>query len=120
VKVKLDENLPIDAAAVVASFGHDVDTVVGEGLQGADDDTVVNAAAADGRMLFSLDRGLADTRIRPAGSHPGIVALRTGDQATAAVMGVLRTFLENHDIDNMSGCIVVVRGHLVRVRRPEE
>ena len=119
MKVKLDENLPADAEALVAGFGHDTETVVGEGLRGAEDDVVVAAAAAEGRMLLSLDRGLADIRIRPPGSHAGIIVFRPLDQAAATVLDAVRTFLENHDLADMAGCIVIVRGHLVRIRRPE-
>jgi hypothetical protein len=32
VKFKLDENLPVSAASVLAAAGHDVDTVPGEHL----------------------------------------------------------------------------------------
>jgi hypothetical protein len=34
VKFKLDENLPVSAAGVLAAAGHDVDTVPGEHLAG--------------------------------------------------------------------------------------
>jgi uncharacterized protein DUF5615 len=37
VKFKLDENLPVSAAAPLAGWGHDVDTVAAEGLTGAAD-----------------------------------------------------------------------------------
>jgi len=40
VKFKLDENLPVSAAAVLAEVGHDVDTVSAEGLTGATDPDV--------------------------------------------------------------------------------
>lgn len=35
--VKLDENLPVSAASVLAAAGHDVDTVPGEQLAGRPD-----------------------------------------------------------------------------------
>jgi hypothetical protein len=62
VRFKLDENLPVSSAAIVASAGHDVDTVTEEGLIGAPDRDVVAAATAAGRVLISLDRGLGDIR----------------------------------------------------------
>ncbi|MGH9105345.1 MAG: hypothetical protein ACRDZX_05815, partial [Acidimicrobiales bacterium] len=34
VRVKLDENLPADAADVLRAKGHDVETAAGEGLAG--------------------------------------------------------------------------------------
>jgi hypothetical protein len=46
VKFKLDENLPISSAAILSSAGHDVDTVIDEGLIGAPDQDVTAAAHA--------------------------------------------------------------------------
>ena len=67
MKIKLDKNLPVSAAAVLQAAGHDVDTVIAEGLTGAPDPHVVAAATAAGRILISLDRGLGDIRsYRPA------------------------------------------------------
>jgi Domain of unknown function (DUF5615) len=66
VKFKLDENLPASSAAVLASAGHDVDTVTAEGLTGAPDQDVVTAATAADRILISLDVGMADIRAYPA------------------------------------------------------
>ena len=80
MRFKLDENLPVSSAAILASSGHDVDTVGQEGLSGAPDPDVVAAATAVGRVLISLDVGLADIRAYPPGSHAGIVVLRLTDQ----------------------------------------
>lgn len=76
MKFKLDENLPASATTILASAGHDVDTVPGEGLTGAPDPDVVSAATGAGRILVSLDVGLGDIRAYPPGSHAGIVVLR--------------------------------------------
>src|SRR6516165_10054480 len=51
VKFKLDENVPVLAAAILISAGHDVDTVIEEGLIGARDQDVVGAATAVERAL---------------------------------------------------------------------
>jgi hypothetical protein len=48
VKFKLDENLPVSAASVLAAAGHDVDTVPGEHLAGRPDQEVVVASTASG------------------------------------------------------------------------
>jgi predicted nuclease of predicted toxin-antitoxin system len=70
VKFKLDEKLPVSSARLLAKSGHDVDTVAAEGLTGAADRDVV-AAAAEERVLITLDRGLGDLRAYPPGSHAG-------------------------------------------------
>ena len=62
MKFKLDENLPVSSARSLAKSGDDVDTVAAEGLTGAADPDVVAAAAAEERVLITLDRGLGDPR----------------------------------------------------------
>jgi predicted nuclease of predicted toxin-antitoxin system len=119
VRIKLDENLPRDAGDLLTDLGHAVDTVADEGLVGGKDETVVAAAAREQRLLLSLDRGLGDIRTYPPGSHAGIVVLRPEDQATPSVLATVRALAEHHDLDALKGCVVVVRGHLVRIRRPE-
>jgi len=67
VKFKLDENLPVSSAAILTSADQNVDIVTDEGLTGAPDHDVVAAATAAGRILISLDRGLATSaHTRPA------------------------------------------------------
>ena len=72
---KIDENLPTELADDLRQPGHDADTVLGEGLRGAKDPAVVEAARASDRILFTLDKGIAGVVLfRPdtsgqAGSH---------------------------------------------------
>ena len=46
MKIKLDENLPASATAILRAAGHDVDTVVSEGLTGAPDPDTADTTAA--------------------------------------------------------------------------
>ena len=55
MKLKLDENLGHRAAEQCRQAGHDVDTVVDDGLASADDDKVHRAAATEGSVLVTLD-----------------------------------------------------------------
>jgi predicted nuclease of predicted toxin-antitoxin system len=68
VKFKLDENLPVSSAAILADAGHDVDTIGQEGLRGAPDPEVVAAA---GRVLVSLDVRLGGIRATRPAVMPG-------------------------------------------------
>lgn len=118
MKVKLDENLPMSASQILAEFGHDVETVVGEGLAGRDDSAVLAAASNEDRLLVTLDRGFGDARVYPPGSHSGIIILRLDSQTRSSVLATLSSLTTHHDLDDFRGCIVIVRGHIVRVRRP--
>lgn len=53
MKFKLDENLPVSSAAILANAGHDVDTVPSEGMAGAPDQDVVAAATQAGRSHYT-------------------------------------------------------------------
>jgi len=118
VKIKLDENIPVSTSQVLMEIGHDVETAIGEGLAGHDDPTVLAAASAEERLLVTLDRGFGDVRAYPPGSHGGIVVLRPDSQAVSSVLSTVSSLTTHHDLEQFRGCIVIVRGHLVRVRRP--
>jgi predicted nuclease of predicted toxin-antitoxin system len=119
LRLKLDENLPRLARTAAASLGHDVDTVVDEGLGGAGDPDVLAAAVSANRFLITLDRGLGDTRRYPLGSHAGIAVLRVDSEDVTTVTAALQNFRAHDDLGDLTGCLVVVRGALIRVRRPD-
>ena len=118
MRVKLDENIPFRAGAILADAGHDVDTVVDEGLAGADDPTVSAAATVEERLVVTLDRGFGDIRRYPPGSHAGILVLRVDDQAAPAVARAVEQLLGSVVLDELVGCVSVFRDGELRVRRP--
>lgn len=118
MKFKLDENLPVSSSAILASAGHDVDTVAAEGLVGAPDQDVVAAATAVGRILISLDRGLGDIRAYPPGTHAGIVVLRLTDQSAAAAIKAVTDLATLTDPDSLAGAVSVLQRGLLRIRHP--
>ena len=75
MKIKLDENIPVDLAATLGE-SNDVDTVQSEGLQGRDDRTIWAAAQAEGRFLVTQDLDFSDLRQFLPGTHCGILLLR--------------------------------------------
>jgi predicted nuclease of predicted toxin-antitoxin system len=118
VKFKLDENLPVSSAAILTNAGHDVDTVIAEGLVGAPDQDVVAAATAADRILISLDRGLGDIRAYPPGSHAGIVVLRLTDQSAATASKAVGDLATLADPDSLAGAVAVLQQGLLRIRHP--
>ena len=118
MRFKLDENLPVSSAAILAGSGHDVDTVGQEGLSGAPDPEVVAAAAAAGRVLVSLDVGLGDIRAYPPGSRAGIVVLRLTDQSAPAVGKAVSDLAALTNADGLAGAVSVLQRGLLRIRHP--
>ena len=117
MRVKLDENIPRSARQVLIAAGHEVDTVVDEDLGGASDPQVVAAAAADERLLITLDRGLGDIRAYPPGSHAGILVLRRSDQSARTVAAALAEVVAGHDLNTLAGTVTVAQRSLLRIRR---
>ena len=76
MKFKLDENLPVELVTDLRGLGHDADTVTGEGLRGAADPAVVEAALAADRILFTLDKGIANLQRYPIRQYAGVVLSR--------------------------------------------
>lgn len=119
MKLKLDENLPRDLTTDLSSRGHDIDTVLDEQLGGEDDPVVVRTANREGRMVFTLDRGVGDVRRYPPGSHPGIMVLRPRSQDPESLLHLVDRFFQHHDLGQLRGCIVIVEPQRVRIRRPD-
>ena len=91
-----------------------MDTVVAEGLTGAADPHVVSAAAAEGRVLITLDRGLGGIRAYPPGSHAGIVVLRLTDQSALAVSEMVTELANWADLDALFGAVAVLQQGVLR------
>src|SRR5437660_11963178 len=82
VQLKVDENISRRGVELLKTAGHDVTTVVEQGLQGASDEAVLDAAADEKRVLVTLDRGFGQILPRAETGTPGIVGLECGKQTT--------------------------------------
>src|SRR5437016_13358564 len=76
MRFKLDENLPRELADDPRRLGHDPDSIVEEGLSGAKDRTVLQAARTAGAVLLTLEKGIASLLQHPVHEHAGVVLLR--------------------------------------------
>jgi predicted nuclease of predicted toxin-antitoxin system len=69
VKFKIDENLPVEAAAILVSAGFAADTIDDEGLSGAEDSVVITRTRFENRILVTLDLDFASIQAYPAGTR---------------------------------------------------
>ena len=117
MRIKLDENVPADLAESLADIGHDVDTVVGEGLRGRLDAIVWDAARAEQRFFITQDLDFSDVRAFQPGSHPGVMVVRLHAPTRRRLLDRVRAVIDSIDIATWAGCLVVVSDHRIRVRR---
>jgi hypothetical protein len=90
VKFKLDENLPVELVTDLHGLGHDADTVMDDGLCGAADPSVLAVALAADRILFTLDKGIANLHRYPIHEHAEVVLFRPDTWGRGAVIAFVR------------------------------
>jgi len=73
---KLDENLDPRIGLLLAEGGHDVETVISEGMSGRSDDELYAVCRRECRTLVTLDLDFANPLRFPPEGMMGIVVLR--------------------------------------------
>ena len=118
MRIKLDENLPVELADDLRSLGHLVDTVADEGVEGRADPLVADAARQARRCLFSLDKGLGDIRRYVPKAYYGIVLFRFKRAGRNAVRrGVLDLLPAIEARQPSRGLLLVAGDSGIRVRK---
>jgi predicted nuclease of predicted toxin-antitoxin system len=107
MRLKLDENLPVTAAALLSARGYDVDTVRDEGLTGHPDDAVWRSAQAEARFLVTQDLDFSDTRKFAPGTHHGILLVRLPDSEQWRVSDYLVAWFSDPEAGGWARCVVV-------------
>jgi predicted nuclease of predicted toxin-antitoxin system len=117
VKLKTDENLPESIAAILLAAGHDVTTVLGEGLGGVADPRVAAVCRKEQRALVTLDRGLGDIRTYPPADYHGIIVLRVPDQSIPELRAFIQRLLPLLEEQSVAGALWILDERRVRIRR---
>jgi len=115
MRVKLDENIPVEAGAALASLGHDSDSVFDEHLTGESDERVSAAARAAGRVLITQDLDFSDLRSL-ASPLPGILLLRLHDPNRRALIRRISGIFASGIVESWAGKLVVASDHKIRIR----
>lgn len=118
MKIKLDENLPIDLVDLLVAFQHDVHTVLGERLAGKSDSQIFHAASSEDRLLITQDLDFSDIHRFKPGTHPGILLVRLRDPSRRRLVERFRQTLHTENFETWAGCFVVLGDKKLRIRRP--
>jgi hypothetical protein len=120
VKIKLDENLPDRLVSALGEFGHDVDTVYVERMNGRVDADVWNGAQTARRFFITQDLDFSDMRRYAPGTHAGLLLVRLTRPGRDALLARVSTLFQTEKVEDWAGCLVVVTDWKVRVKRPAQ
>jgi len=114
VKIKLDENLPAELVADFRAAG--IDTLAVDHLVGSADAVILAAVRGEGRIIMTMDKGIADVRAYPPGEYPGIILIRPASAGRSAAMSLVGRYLPALIGRDLRGRLLVVSERGIRQR----
>jgi predicted nuclease of predicted toxin-antitoxin system len=118
MKIKLDENMPAALAQRLAKLGHEVNTVLEEGIGGSSDEVVWETVQDEGRFPITQDLDLSDLRRYAPGTHNGVMLVRLRRPGRLALRDRVEAAFRSEDASRWPRCFVVLTENKLRVRRP--
>ncbi len=119
MKIKLDENLPLRLAPRLAALGHDVVTVRDEGMLGADDARIWEAAQLEERFLVTQDLGFSEIAHGAPSGHAGVLLVRLQEPSRPDLLRRVEAIFRDENVESWAGCIVASTERKLRVRHPK-
>jgi len=116
-KFKIDENLPVDVAALLKASGHDAMTIFDQSMVGDWDPKVIAVCKMEDRSLITLDLDFSDIRTYPPADYPGIIILRPRNQAKPTVLALARQLIALLEtVEPLHGHLWIVQETGLRIR----
>jgi predicted nuclease of predicted toxin-antitoxin system len=115
MRFKIDENMPAAAVTLLRARGHDAETVIDEGLCGAEDREVATLCRTEERVLLTFDLDFADIRAYLPRAYTGIIVLRLKRQDAANTVSVLRSALDLLEHEFAPGHLWIVEKDRIRI-----
>lgn len=117
IAIKVDEDLPREFAVRLTAAGHDALSVGQQGWSGKRDDELWPLIQQEARCLFTADKGFADARAYPVGTHSGVVLFRLARESRGGYLRLLDFALQQLPFDHLQGSVVVVAPDAIRFYR---
>lgn len=120
MKFKLDENFGSRTQHLFQAYGHDVQTVRMQGLQGSSDARLFEVCRVEQRCLVTLDLDFADVLRFPPSLTNGIVVIRLPRNPSLALLEqLIRQFLQTLAHMPIERRLWIVEPSRIRVHEPE-
>jgi predicted nuclease of predicted toxin-antitoxin system len=115
--VKVDEDLQRAAAQMLREQGYDAVRVIDQQMGGWKDPPLWKVVQEENRFLVTADKGFADIRAYPPGTHAGILLLRPDEDGIRPIIELLTKVLVSYKLDELAGSVTVVTPRGIRIRR---
>jgi predicted nuclease of predicted toxin-antitoxin system len=118
LKFLIDEAVSPQLAKGLNKAGHDAIHVLACDLQSAEDQVILQRAAAEHRILVSADRDFGDLLAESGAATPSVILFRRTSGDPIAELKLLTTCLHDARVQEhlASGCILVIDPRRVRIR----
>ena len=116
MKLKIDENLPTEAARLLREAGFDALTVADPQLNGVDDAVIYAVCQGEQRILVTLDVGFANIQAYPPDRSTGIIILRLREQSRPAVLAAIQSAIALLELEPIDGRLWIVDEQRIRIR----
>jgi predicted nuclease of predicted toxin-antitoxin system len=116
MRFKLDENLSLSCAEPLLEAGHDVTTVVEQGLCSAPDHQLISVCKSEGRCLVTLDLDFSNPLVFNPSEYPGIAVLRLQSRgALRDLIEIVQTLRDTLGKESIDGKLWSVQKGRVRI-----
>jgi predicted nuclease of predicted toxin-antitoxin system len=116
MRFRVDENLPIEVAAMRQQAGYDAATVPEQHLGGSDDAQLAALCQLEGRILVTLDMDFSGIRNYQSAEFPSLVVLRLRQQDKPHVLDVFMRCMQVLDQEPIEGHLWIVEERRIRIR----
>ncbi|HOF86710.1 MAG TPA: DUF5615 family PIN-like protein [Armatimonadota bacterium] len=116
MKLKLDQNVPVEVADILQDAGFDAITVYQQQLSGIEDDGLITIVNSEERALLTLDLDFSDIRTYPPAKYHGIIVLRPANQTKSAVLSLIGRLIDILRSERVEQRLWIVERNRVRIR----
>jgi predicted nuclease of predicted toxin-antitoxin system len=117
LRIKADENMPRTVLQVLRERGHDAVSVREQNMGGWKDLELWRVIQEERRFLITADKGFADVRSFPPGTHTGILLLRPDEDGIRPLIDLLKRVLDSYGLEELQGTLTVATPRSIRIRK---
>jgi len=118
MKIKIDENMPVDVINILGNAGHDAHSVYSEEIEGCSDRQLITICKKEKRLLITLDNDFSNIFAYPPEKFEGIIVLRVENQSKRAIITLVNKLLPiiKSNAENIAGQLWIMEENRIRIR----